>query len=299
MGGCIDNWSHFFYWNGPNRHDLWRDGKEIWEDGRFFPELMIEESERFITENKNDPFYIYWAINVPHYPLQGTDKWREVYKDLPEPRKMYAAFVSTMDEMIGRLFELLEESGLTEDTIVIFQSDHGHSTEERTFGGGGSAGPYRGAKFSLFEGGIRVPAIISWPGKIPQDQVRDQFATSVDWYPTIAELCDISLPKRKIDGKSLLPIIRSDAAPDRHNTFYWETGTQRSPQWAVRSGDWKLLGNPKDTSNQAKLTEADQRFLVNLASDKGEKTNLAADYPTKVNQLEALYKSWKKTASNQ
>ncbi|MDA7511308.1 sulfatase-like hydrolase/transferase, partial [Verrucomicrobia bacterium] len=146
MGGCIDNWSHFFYWNGPNRHDLWRDGKEIWEDGRFFPELMIEESERFITENKNDPFYIYWAINVPHYPLQGTDKWREVYKDLPEPRKMYAAFVSTMDEMIGRLFEILDQSGLTEDTIVIFQSDHGHSTEERTFGGGGSAGPYRGAK---------------------------------------------------------------------------------------------------------------------------------------------------------
>ena len=299
MGGCIDNWSHFFYWNGPNRHDLWRNGSEIWEDGRFFPELMIEETEAFITENKEEPFFIYWAINVPHYPLQGTDKWREVYKDLPEPRKMYAAFVSTMDEMIGRLFTLLDESAITEDTIVIFQSDHGHSTEERTFGGGGSAGPYRGAKFSLFEGGIRVPAIISWPGKIPKNQVREQFATSVDWYPTIAELCEIALPSRKIDGKSLLPIIKSDSAPDRHATFFWETGNQRTPQWAVRSGPWKLLGNPRDTSNQGNITKTDQRFLANLESDIGERTNLAVDYPQKVKDLEALYNTWRETASKQ
>ena len=299
MGGCIDNWSHFFYWEGPNRHDLWRNGTEIWEDGKFFPELMVEESKSFINANQSDPFYIYWAINVPHYPLQGTDKWRDFYKDLPEPRKMYAAFVSTMDEMIGQLFGILDDAGLADDTIIIFQSDHGHSTEVRTFGGGGSAGPYRGAKFSLFEGGIRVPAIISWPGNIPENQVRGQFATAIDWYPTIAELCDISLPRHKIDGESLVPIIQSASAPDRHSTFFWETGNRRSPQWAVRSGAWKLLGNPRDTSNQGKLTDKDHLFLTNLAFDHKERSNLAEKYPTKVSELQKLYQQWKTTASDQ
>ena len=299
MGGCIDNWSHFFYWDGPNRHDLWRNGKEIWNDGRFFPDLMIEESEAFIEANRNHPFYIYWAINVPHYPLQGTDKWRKVYEDLPEPRKMYAAFVSTMDEIIGQLFALLEKANLTEDTIIVFQSDHGHSTEVRTFGGGGSAGSYRGAKFSLFEGGIRVPAIISWPGTLPQNEVRGQFATSVDWFPTVAELCGLEPPGHRIDGKSLLSIIQSARAPDRHQTFFWETGGRRTPQWAVRSGAWKLLGNPRDTSNQGELTDADNLFLANLAFDHRERSNLAAKYPAKVEELKRLYEEWKRTASDQ
>lgn len=157
MGGCIDNYSHFFYWNGPNRHDLWRDGKEIWADGQFFPDLMVEECQKFIAANQERPFFLYWAINVPHYPLQGTDKWREKYQHLEFPRDMYAAFVSTMDECVGKVLTQLDELGLTDNTLVIFQSDHGHSTEERTFGGGGNAGPYRGAKQCLFEGGAARP----------------------------------------------------------------------------------------------------------------------------------------------
>src|SRR5690606_5880068 len=104
------------------------------------------------------------------------------------PRREYAAFVSTMDERIGRVLARLDELGLRENTIVVFQSAHGHSTEERAFFGGGSAGPFRGAKFSLFEGGIRVPAIISWPGHLPAGQVRDQIATACDWLPTLADL---------------------------------------------------------------------------------------------------------------
>lgn len=295
MGGCIDNWSHFFYWNGPNRHDLWRNGKEIWEDGRYFPELMIEESESFISRHRDDPFFIYWAINVPHYPLQGLEKWRRVYRDLPAPRRMYAAFVSTMDEIIGQLLSIVEASGLSRDTIVIFQSDHGHSMEERTFGAGGNSGPYRGAKFSLFEGGIRVPAIISWPGHLPEGQVRGQFASAIDWLPTIAELCDLNPPSHSIDGRSLVPILRSATAPDRHARFFWETGSRQRPQWAVRSGAWKLIGNPRDPSNKGPLTENDQRFLINLAYDHRERSNLANTYPEKVSELEALYHGWKAT----
>ena len=289
MGGCIDNYSHFFYWNGPNRHDLWRNGKEIFADGRFFLDLMVEECNQFLETNRKKPFFLYWAINVPHYPLQGSDKWRDVYKKLPAPRRMYAALVSTMDEKIGAVLAKLDALGLVDDTIVIFQSDHGHSTEVRTFGGGGSAGPYRGAKFSLFEGGIRVPAIISWPEELPTGVVRNQMATACDWLPTIAELTNSAKPKRKLDGQNILPVIRSNDAASPHEVFHWQTGRN---QWAVRAGDWKLLGNARDTSNKATLGKNDQLFLVNLAEDVTEMKNLAGQHPDVVARLKKQHESW-------
>ena len=215
MGGCIDNYSHFFYWSGPNRHDLWENGQEVWAPGRYFPDLMVEHCKKFLTEHRSEPFFLYWAINVPHYPLQAADKWRQYYAHLPQPRNMYAAFVSTMDERIGQVLAHLHSLGLEDNTIVIFQSDQGHSTEVRTFNGGGNAGPYRGAKFSLFEGGIRVPAMISWPGTLPQGEVRDQLCTAVDWYPSILQLCDVSPAKHLIDGHSLVDIIYCGLAPER------------------------------------------------------------------------------------
>ncbi|MEC8473144.1 MAG: sulfatase-like hydrolase/transferase, partial [Planctomycetota bacterium] len=128
MGGCIDNYSHFFYWNGPNRHDLWRNGKEVFEDGEFFLDLMVQEARQFIHSSLEKPFFMYWAINAPHYPMQGTSKWRKRYKDLESPRRQYAEFVSTVDEKVGEVLSVLEDLSLEKDTLIIFQSDHGHST---------------------------------------------------------------------------------------------------------------------------------------------------------------------------
>ncbi|MBZ4190165.1 sulfatase-like hydrolase/transferase [Niabella beijingensis] len=293
MGGCIDNYSHFFYWNGPNRHDLWRNGTEIHEDGAYFPDLMVREAGAFMEKNRNDPFFIYFAINVPHYPLQGEKKWLDYYREkgLASPRAQYAAFVSTMDEKIGMLLNRLKALGLTDNTIVIFQPDQGFSEEERTFGGGGSAGILRGSKFSLFEGGTRVPAIISWSKHIASNQVRDQFAANIDWLPTLAAYCNLSLPGRKLDGKSLVHIIRDDRTPTRHKTFFWKQGgTKEKPQWAVRRGDWKLLHNPV----QARKEELDQDgfFLANIKADPAEKSNLSKQQPGIVNELKALYDQW-------
>lgn len=288
MGGCIDNYSHFFYWVGPNRHDLWRNGQHIWEDGRFFPDLMAEECEAFLEKNKDRPFFIYWANNVPHYPLQGTAKWREVYKDLPHPRDKYNAFVSTVDERIGRVMAKLDELGLREKTLIIFQSDHGHSTEERTFGSGGYCGPYRGAKACLFEGGLRIPSIVSMPGTIPQGETRDQMAVGCDWLPTIAEFCSAALPSARLDGKSLKKVILNDT-PSPHESFYWRLGSGKKAQWVVRQGGWKLLGNPKDTSHKAGLTKDDALFLVNLDEDITEMTNTAKDYPDVVQRLSSIH----------
>ena len=292
MGGCIDNYSHFFYWQGPNRHDLWRNGEEIFEDGKFFPELMAKEAGEFIQQNKDKPFFMYFALNTPHYPYQGYAKWLKHYKDLPYPRNLYAAFLSTQDEAIGQLIGTVDRLGLRKNTIIIFQSDHGHSHEERAHFGGGSSGPYRGAKFSMFEGGLRVPAIISWPGSLPEGAVRDQVAHGCDWLPTIAELTGSKLLQKDIDGKSIVGVIKNDKAKTPHDVLHWQTGRGRQPRWAVRQGDWKLIGNPQDTSNKAPLTAKDKLFLVNLKESVSEMKNLAANHPDITQRLKKLHDDW-------
>jgi len=292
MGGCIDNYSHFFYWQGPNRHDLWRNGEEIFEDGKFFPELMAAEAGEFIQQNKDKPFFMYFALNTPHYPYQGYAKWLKHYKNLPYPRNLYAAFLSTQDEAVGQLVGTVDRLELRKNTIIIFQSDHGHSHEERAHFGGGSSGPYRGAKFSMFEGGLRVPAIISWPGSLPEGAVRDQVAHGCDWLPTIAELTGVKLLQKDIDGKSIVSVIKNDEAKTPHDVLHWQTGRGRQPHWAVRQGDWKLIGNPHDSSNKALLTAKDKLFLVNLKESVSEMKNLAANRPDITQRLKKLHDDW-------
>lgn len=293
MGGCIDNWSHFFYWSGPNIHDLHRNGREVFHDGHYFPELMADEAITFIDQHQEKPFFLYFAMNAPHYPYQGEAKWLEHFKHLEYSRRLYAAFLASQDERIGRLLKHLDQTGLRENTIVVLQSDNGHSTEERAHWGGGSAGPYRGAKFSLFEGGIRLPAMISWPGQIPQGEVRDQVAHACDWFPTLAELCGVKLPETDIDGLSLTPVLKSAEAPSPHKTLHWQVGNGPNAQWAVRHGDWKLIGNVQDTSigNKpgAKAAERPPLFLSNMARDSAERTNLMDSNPDIVQQLEQLH----------
>jgi arylsulfatase A len=291
MGGCIDNYSHFFYWDGPNRHDLWRNGTEIYEPGKFFADLMVDEAGKFMAENKNAPFFMYWAINNPHYPLQGKQKWLDYYKKLPSPRDKYAASISTMDDNIGALLKKVDELGLRDNTIIVFQSDQGFSREERTFGGGGSAGQYRGSKFSLFEGGVRVPAFISWPKHIQADGVRNQTAANIDWYPTLAEYCGIKLPSRKLDGMSLVPIIKSEQAKTDHQVFNWQSGGgKNNPQWSVLDGDWKLMHSPFEAKKEELNTQG--YFLVNLKEDPSEQHNLADQHPDIIKRLEDIHQKW-------
>jgi len=288
MGGCIDNYSHVFYWNGPNRHDLWRNNTRVRETGMFFPDLMVREATQFMEQQGERPFFMYFAMNCPHYPYQGEAEWLDTYADLPYPRDLYAAFLSTQDQRIGQLLANLKRLGLEEDTIVVFQSDHGHSTEERAHGGGGSAGPYRGAKFSLFEGGIRVPAIISWPGHLPEAEVRGQLTHGCDWLPTLVDLCDIGPLAHDVDGVSLREVVLSDDAASPHQAVHWTFGKS----WAVRRGEWKLLSKPNDTSNKAPLGDDDALFLSNLEWDITEMKNFAAAHPDVVAELTQVHDAW-------
>lgn len=298
--GCIDNYSHTFYWQGPNKHDLYRNSEEVYYPGEHFSDLMAEEVKQIISDKKNDPFFIYWAFNAPHYPYQGTPKWMDYYKDLPTPRKEYAAFISNTDEKIGAVLDHIDKLGLAEETIIIFQSDHGHSLEERAFWGGGNAGPYRGSKFSMFEGGIRVPAIIRFPGVIPANEVRGQACIEMDWFSTIAELTQSKVTE-KVDGKSLIPVILDNKTESQHNIFHWQTGNydDNKAQWVVRQGPWKLIGNAREPSSTGKKINVDPLFLVNLDKDVAEQNNLASSNPQKLTELLELHKSWLKSVRSE
>ena len=296
LGGCIDNYSHFFYWNGPNRHDLFENGREVYHPGEYFPRLMADRCKAFVgdgsPENDDRPWLLYWAFNAPHYPYQGEPAWLERYADLPTPRREYCAFLSTLDQYVGELLDHLEATGQAENTIVVFQADHGHSTETRAFGGGGNAGPYRGAKFSLFEGGIRVPAIVRYPPRFPAGGRRGQFLTGCDWLPTLCELCDIPPPAATLDGRSVVDVLANDAPLDRP-PYYWQMGGGPDPQWAVREGRWKLIANPRDTTLPETQRENGGRlpepfFLADLAADPGERTNLAEEKPEIVARLRGV-----------
>lgn len=288
--GCIDNYSHFFYWDGPNRHDLYRNGDEVFYPGEFFPNLMLQNASKFIDENKDKPFFMYYAMNTPHYPYQGSKKWLDYYqeKGVKYPRDLYAAFLSTMDDNIGQLMLKLEELNLRKNTIIVFQADNGYSTETRAHHGGGNSGVFRGSKFSLFEGGIRVPSAISWPEVLKAGEVRDQVAVNADWMPTLAELCKIDLDVNNLDGKSLVSVIYDTNEKTKHEEFCWKNGKH----WVARKGNWKLLGNPMVSGET--FQPKDSLFLVNLSKDIEERSNIANLYPEKVDELKKQYNKWLK-----
>jgi len=289
LRGCIDNYSHYFYWEGPNVHDLYENGKEVFYDGQYFPDLASNKAIKYVEEHKEQPFFMYYAINMPHYPYQPTQKWRDYYKNTEKPRGDYAAFISTIDERIGFLMDKLDALGIRENTIIVYQSDNGYSTETRAFNGGGNSGPYRGAKSSLFEGGIRLPSIISWKNNLPHNITSDQFLMNFDWMPTLSKLCGLKTKLNNIDGIDLSNIIENPSIESPRKSAFWKYGNQ----WVVRKGKWKLIGYPKDTSHKGKLDpEKDALFLSDLSMDVSEMVNLADEYPEIVQELIQDYLNW-------
>lgn len=175
MAGCIDYYSHIFYWGMSDgrtnpTHDLWENDREIYANGQYFTELITEKGIDYIRENAEaeKPFFLYLGYNAPHYPMHAPEKYMERFSHLPWDRQVMAAMLSAVDDGIGDIRDELKRQGILENTIIYFQSDNGPSRESRNFLDGredpyygGSSGIFKGHKFSLFEGGLRVPAIIS------------------------------------------------------------------------------------------------------------------------------------------
>ncbi len=254
LGGFIHNYNHFFL-HGAGFHDLHANKEETFAEGKYFPDLMTARALAFVDKHHDEPFLLYVAFNLPHYPMQPDAKFEERYKELPMPRQAYAKMVSTVDDRIGQIIARLEQLKLRENTIVIYMSDNGHSAENATIladkhksglakgtyyganGGGGNTGKWRGHKAEFYEGGIRVPAIISWPAKLPQGVVRDQAITAMDWLPTLVDLLHIAPPQNPLDGQSIVPLINSATTPSHNKVLHWAWQNH----WAVRDGDWKLI----------------------------------------------------------
>ncbi len=299
--GFIDNYNHYFL-HGKGYHDLYEGTTEVFKKGSYFPKLITDRALSFIDKNRESPFLLYLGFNIPHYPEQALPEHTAMYQEIAMPRRSYAAMITTTDYYIGQVLKKLDTLGLTENTIVIFQSDNGHSTEDGVniryddhssghpkghyylaHGGGGNTGKWIGSKGTFLEGGIRVPAIVSWPGRLPKGVTRDQIVTIMDWYPSMLEWCDIENPGTLLDGFSLQPVIDSPESPSAHKVlhFQWRSG------WAVRKGDWKLIGK-KGGKPGSKISFK----LYNLADPKPEVKDYANEKPSLAQELFKLHESW-------
>ncbi len=293
-GGFIDNYNHHFL-HGNGFHDLYEGKKEAFANDKYFPDLITERALQYIDKNCDAPFFMYVAFNIPHYPEQADKKFDARYQHMKMPRRAYAKMISTTDDRMGRIMKQLEHHGIAQKTIVVFMSDNGHSTENARIrgknhtsglpegsyyganGGGGNTGKWRGQKGSLLEGGIRVPAIISYPAKLPKGIVRNQAVTAMDWMPTILDLCGIPTPDIKLDGRSLLPVIQSESSESPHGVLHWQWGNK----WAVREGNWKLIGVVNNVQS-----------LGNLSDPQPEKKNYLNEKPDMVKRLHVLHNEW-------
>jgi arylsulfatase A len=294
MSGCIDNYSHFFFWEGVPRHDLWRNGVETWASGEHLSGLMDSELQGVIDDPDDRPFFLYWAPNQPHYPLQPSQLWLNYFNHLEAPRRQYAASLAEFDAILGNLLAKLKKLGKLDNTVLILQSDHGHSVEQRAWGGGGSSGPYRGHKATLLEGGLRVPSMMSFPrSQIPKGSKVEQAVSALDWFPTIMGFAGISTEEMDIDGKNLMPHLDSKVGATEviHQTMYWQLGeaSAEAAPWAVREGVWKLMGGPETLESSSKASSQSGPYtnlrLFNLDSDLGEARNVVGEYPEVVERL--------------
>jgi arylsulfatase len=256
-------------------------------------DVMVNEAIGFIRDNRENPFFLYLPFPVPHVAIQVPEdslkeyegafpetpyKGEKGYLPHPAPRAGYAAMITRMDREIGRIMALLKELEIDKNTLVIFSSDNGP-----TFNGGTdsdffkSAGPLRGLKTTLYEGGIRVPMIARWPGKIEPGSESGHISAFWDFLPTFAEMQGIEPPK-DIDGISLLPtLLGKPEKQKKHDYLYWEYKGRQ----AVRLGDWKAY----------RMGGSGEIQLYNLKEDIGEQHDVASQNPEVVSRIEEILKS--------
>ena len=273
-------------------HDLWRNGKEVFEDPAYTTELFTREAKAFIGRQKIDqPFFLYLAHGAPHYPMIAPKKYVDRFPaSMDRERRMHAAMLAAVDDGIGEILDLLRRRGLDRDTVIFFQSDNGASSEERADSQGrpyrgGSNAPFRGFKGGLFEGGIRMPALMSWPGVIPAGKMVDAPGQTMDIMPTFLEWAGAPA-SAQVDGLNAAAMI-SQSAPSPHAELFWEY----QGQTAIRRGDWKLMLGPKEGLGAA---IAAPKWLSNLKEDAGEKRNWLGDASQVAAELEGRLGEWKK-----
>ncbi|MFN7922199.1 MAG: sulfatase-like hydrolase/transferase [Bryobacteraceae bacterium] len=303
--GCVDFYSHRFYWGEGgaarqvNFHSLFRNREEIFEDGEYLTDRITSEACGFIRRAAAQPFFLTVTYNAPHYPMHAPERYRLRFPaSMEEERRTYAAMIAAVDDGVGEIRRTLAQHGLLDDTMIAFIADNGATTEPRAGlrqqpATAGHNDPYRGFKFSLFDGGMHVPGILSWPGTIPAGQTIHELAMTMDLLPTVCAVAKAPIPGGyKVDGSDILPVAAKRAASP-HGSILWENGQQM----AVRKDNWKLVlnGNPfgRTPDEKKQLTGEDAAFLTDLSVDPGETRNLRRAHPQVVDELTSMIHRWR------
>lgn len=284
--------SYFSPYHNPNL----KDGA----DGEYLIDRLSEEALTFIEDHKEAPFFLYFAHYAVHTPIQAKADVKKKYIDKPSSHEQdqaaYAAMIESTDQSLGRLVSKLKELDLTDNTLIVFFSDNGGH------GGITSNWPLRGSKGMMYEGGIRVPMIASFPGRINPKTICKEPVIGIDFYPTFMELANQKVQAMDLDGESLLPLFYASEQEFEREAIYWHFpaylegyqnikhpenlihGLWRAcPSGAIRCGDWKLIEYFEDGSCQ----------LFNLKEDMSEKNNLIEENPEMAEKLLVKLKEWR------
>ncbi|MFN0085354.1 MAG: sulfatase-like hydrolase/transferase [Blastocatellia bacterium] len=260
-------------WNQPGNPIL--RGTQPVTENTYLTDAFTREAVDFIQRKHGQPFYLQLSYNAGHSPLQATNEYLARFQHITNlNRRTFAAMMAAMDDGVGRVLARLRELDLEENTLVIFHSDNGGDPSDNT----SLNTPFNGEKFQLFEGGIRVPFMLQWKGYLPAGVVAGAPVIGLDLFSTsVSAALGRNFSDARLDGVNLIPYLTGTETAQPHDILFWRYG---QPQYAVRAGDWKLLFINNTTR------------LFNLATDPGERTDLARDNPAKHSELKARYDQW-------
>ena len=274
-----DSYSSKYQWKMGRKETsaIMRNDKVIREE-RYTTYAILEEGIEFIARNKEKPFFLYLAFNAPHVPFQAPKSYYEMYSNVEEENKrVYYAMIHVLDDAIGSLNDKLKHLGLEENTVIYFISDNGGASYTRAT----DNGPYKGGKLTTFEGGVNVPFLMKWKGKVPEGTVYDQPVSSMDIFKTSVGIAECPLPDDRVyDGVNLMPYVTGEVSGPPHEAFYWKADHIH----AMRKGDWKFLLSTRD--NWAEL--------YHISEDKYETYDLSKEKPEVLIQLQEDYDAWMK-----
>jgi len=273
-----NDWTDPYIWSGQRKgsHAIYRNNKEIKEAG-YLTDRIADEAMQFMDKKSRQPFFLWISFNAPHTPLQAKKEDVDRFKDIEDPvKRVYRAMIYNLDNAIGRIMKYLSDTNLEKNTLIFFISDNGgaeytHTTENGSYGGG---------KNTEFEGGVKVPMIIKWPGVLPAGKRFEPMVSAMDIFATSIAITDApKITEREIDGVNLLPYLLDSIPSMPHKFLYWQRGISK----AIRSNKYKLLMND----------ETGEKYLYDLNKNKYEKPEISAKYPEIVESLVKTHEQWR------
>ena len=266
-------------------------GREPVNETRYLTDAFGEEAAAFLESQRgaDKPFFLYLAFNAVHTPVQTIEKYSARFASIKDPgRRNYAALLSAMDDAIGLTLAKLDAIGQRDNTLVVFTNDNGGPTTRNAVNGSSNA-PLRGSKCETFEGGIRVPMLMRWPGVIKPGSVYAQPVITFDISATA--LAAAGADNSEIDGVDLLPYLAGEKTGSPHEALFWRSRTT-SNNYAARIGNWKFVHSTEGDSKPGPKQKPAREMLFDLAHDIGEQHDLAAKQPEKLAELKKQYEAW-------